>query len=187
MRLFVALDLPAGARSALAAFRSEADPRLWRPVPDEALHVTLAFLGPRPAEDVPRVGDVLRRAAADAPRLALGRALLLPPRRPRVLAAGVEDLDGTLAALQAAVSRGLEAAGLYEPEARPFLAHATVARARSGVEVPRRPPAAPEPVAFEGVAVTLYESRPHGGGARYIAHVSAALPPAQGRDYPRPR
>ena len=47
-RLFVALDLPAPARAALAAFRDRVDPRLWRPVSDEALHVTLVFLGHRP-------------------------------------------------------------------------------------------------------------------------------------------
>ena len=54
LRLFVALDLPAPARAALAAFRAAAaDPAIWRPVPDEALHLTLAFLGHRPEADVP--------------------------------------------------------------------------------------------------------------------------------------
>ena len=55
LRLFVALDLPAPARAALAAFRAAAaDPAVWRPVPDEALHLTLAFLGHRPEADVER-------------------------------------------------------------------------------------------------------------------------------------
>ena len=73
LRLFVALDLPAPARAALAAFRAAAaDPAVWRPLPDEALHLTLAFLGHRPEADVPKVVDVLRRAPMHAPRLVLG-------------------------------------------------------------------------------------------------------------------
>ena len=47
-RLFVALDPPAAARAALAAFRDRADPSVWRPVADESLHVTIVFLGHRP-------------------------------------------------------------------------------------------------------------------------------------------
>ena len=97
LRLFVALDLPAPARAALAAFRAAAaDPEVWRPVPDEALHLTLAFLGHRPEADVPKVVDVLRGAPMHAPRLALGAALALPPKRPRVLTAEVEDPHGSL-------------------------------------------------------------------------------------------
>ena len=84
-RLFVALDLPPDARAALAAFRDRADARAWRPVPDEALHVTLVFLGHFPEGSSERVGEVVRRCAGPAADLALGPALLLPPRRARVL------------------------------------------------------------------------------------------------------
>lgn len=88
LRLFVALELPAAVREALAAFAAAAaDPELWRPVAPEALHLTLAFLGGRPADDVPRIALVLAETAGPAPRLALGGALLLPPRRARVLCA----------------------------------------------------------------------------------------------------
>ena len=74
--------------AALVAFRdAAADPDVWRPVADEALHLTLAFLGRRPAGDVTIVSPVLREAAEVAPRLVLGGALLLPPRRARVLCA----------------------------------------------------------------------------------------------------
>jgi 2'-5' RNA ligase len=182
VRLFVALELPAAAVGALAAFRARADPEVWRPVPGEALHLTLAFLGTRPEADVERIGALVREAAGTAPRLRLAAALALPPRRPRVLTAEVEDPDGTLGALQARVSSRLAQAGLYEPEARPFRPHVTVARLRSGAPARGAPPAGPEPVAFDGLAVALFESRPQRGGARYIAHVSVALPPAQGRD-----
>ncbi len=176
LRLFVALELPAAAVAALAAFRDAEAADEWRPVRDEALHLTLAFLGARPEEDVELVGPVLEAAAGSAPSLRLGPALLLPPRRARVLCATVEDLDGELAALQGRVSAGLASAGVYEPETRPFRPHATVARLRSGARSPRAAQTdGPERVAFEGEAVTLFRSRPQRGGALYEALVRVPL------------
>jgi RNA 2',3'-cyclic 3'-phosphodiesterase len=169
VRLFVALDLPGAARAELARFRDvAADPAVWRALGEESFHVTLAFLGHRPEEDVERVADVLRGLPAwRAPALALAGGLLLPPRRARVLTVALADPDGALAALQAGVSAGLAAAGLYEPEARPFRAHVTVARLRAGARAPRALDAEPEPLAFDGEAVTLYRSRLRRGGAVY--------------------
>jgi 2'-5' RNA ligase len=169
-RLFVALELPEAARSALVAFRdAAADPAIWRPLAPEAIHLTLAFLGRRPAEDVATAGRALRDAAGPAPRLALDGALLLPPRRARVLCASLADPDGTLGALQARVSDGLAAAGVYVPEKRPFRAHATVARLRPAARAPRSLDVAPESLEFAGEALTLFESRLHPHGARYEA------------------
>jgi len=168
LRLFVALELPEAARSALVAFRdAAADPAIWRPVAPEAIHLTLAFLGRRPAEDVATAARVLRDAAGLAPRLAFDGALLLPPRRARVLCASLLDPDGTLGKLQARVSDGLAAAGVYVPEKRPFRAHATVARLRPSARAPRSLDVAPEPLEFAGEALTLFESRLHPHGARY--------------------
>ena len=167
-RLFVALELPEAARAALVAFRqAAADPEVWRPVPDEALHLTLAFLGRRPAGDVTIVSSVLNDAVGPAPRLVLAGGLLLPPRRARVLCASLEDPDGTLEELQGRVSDELTAAGVYTPEKRPFRAHATVARLRSRARAPRTIDEAPEPLEFEGGPLTLFESRLHPHGARY--------------------
>ena len=177
LRLFVALDLPEPARDALVAFReATADPAIWRPVGPEAIHVTLAFLGRRPQSDVPAISAALLEAAGPAPRLALAGALLLPPRRARVLCAAIDDSDGTLAELQARVSEGLVDAGVFDPETRPFRPHATVARLRSGARAPRAVDAAPEPIAFHGGPLTLYVSRLHPKGARYepLARVDLA-------------
>jgi 2'-5' RNA ligase len=169
VRLFVALDLPAAARAALARFRdAAADPAVWRPLPDASFHVTLAFLGHRPEEDVERVASVLRGLPGwSAPELALAGGLLLPPRRARVLTVALADADGSLGALQGAVSAGLAQAGLYEPEARPFRAHVTVARLRAGARPPRALEAAPEQLSFSAGAVTLYRSLLRRGGAVY--------------------
>ena len=168
LRLFVALELPDAARAALVAFRdAAADPEVWRPVSDDALHLTLAFLGRRPAGDVGVVSSVLHEAAGPAPRLKLAGALLLPPRRARVLCASLSDPDGMLSDLQARVSDALTAAGVYTPEKRPFRAHATVARLRPRARAPRSVPAEPEPLEFTGGPLTLFESRLHPHGARY--------------------
>ena len=176
LRLFVALELPHAARAALVAFRdAAADPAVWRPLPPEALHLTLAFLGRRPAGDVATIEGVLREAAGPAPRLAMAGAVLLPPRRARVLCAALSDLDGTLAEVQARVSDGLAAAGVYVPEKRAFRAHATVARLRPRERAPRAVEAAPEPLEFHGEALTLFVSRLHPHGARYEPLVRASF------------
>ena len=176
LRLFVALELPVAAREALIAFRdAAADPAVWRPVAPEAIHLTLAFLGRRPATDVATISAVLGAISPRAPRLALADALLLPPRRARVLCASLDDPDGTLATLQARVSDGLEAAGVYTPEKRPFRAHATVARLRPRARAPRSVDAGPEPLEFTGEALTLFVSRLHPSGARYEPLTRIAL------------
>jgi 2'-5' RNA ligase len=169
LRLFVALDLPRPARAALARFRdSAADAAVWRPLAEDSFHVTLAFLGHRPVEDVERVAAALQGLGAwRPPELALGDGLLLPPRRARVLTVALADPDGVLGALQAEVAAGLAAAGVYEPEARPFRPHVTVARLRSGARPPRTLEAAPEALSFTAGAVTLYRSRLGRGGAVY--------------------
>jgi 2'-5' RNA ligase len=168
LRLFVALELPASVRDALVAFReAAADPDVWRPVAPAMIHLTLAFLGRRPAAELPAIDEVLYASVGPAPRLTLAGALLLPPRRARVLCVSVSDPDGTLAALQSRVSEGLAAAGVYTPETRPFRAHATVARLRPRARAPRSVDAAPEPLEFRGEALTLFVSRLHPSGARY--------------------
>jgi 2'-5' RNA ligase len=158
VRLFVALDLPAPARAGLARFRdAAADPAVWRPLPDASLHVTLAFLGHRP-DPGPAAAVLVGLTERSAPELALGAALLLPPRRPRALTVAVADDGGALGALQAELSGALAAAGEYEPEARPFRPHVTVARAVPRARPPRTVAAAPEPLHFAAGRLVLYHS-----------------------------
>jgi 2'-5' RNA ligase len=177
LRLFVALDLPAEAVAALARFRdTAADPAVWRPLEDATFHVTLAFLGHRPEAEVAAVAGVLDALAARRPpALALGAGLLLPPRRARVLTVALTDEAGALTELQAEVSDGLAAAGLYTPEARPFRPHVTVARILPRARAPRTIDAQPEPVPFAGGPVVLYRSHVRRGGARYEPLVTHEL------------
>jgi 2'-5' RNA ligase len=179
-RLFVALDLPEPARRALVDWRAPLlarAPELLRAVAPEALHVTLCFLGQQPLTAVDALAETVVRAvgAAEARGLALGEPLWLPRRAPRVLAVALDDRDGELTRLQAALAAALSAGGWYAPEQRPYLPHATVARVRArGQEraaraLGREPlPQAPA-LAFDGAAVALYRSWLGGrtGGARY--------------------
>jgi 2'-5' RNA ligase len=172
-RLFVALELPEPARSALTAWCSSAltELRGLRLVPPEALHATLCFLGSRPVGDIEQIGAACGMAAGEPPvDSAFGSALWLPLRRPRVLAVSLEDDSGALARLQASVAAALTAGGWYAPESRPFLAHVTVARVAGRVSGGHgRPPALPAvpAVSVRCSRVTLYRSRLSPSGARY--------------------
>jgi 2'-5' RNA ligase len=183
-RLFVAADLPQDAREALAVFgrsAAEGDAAL-RPVGAASLHVTLAFLGHRALDEVAPLAGVVRAAAAvvagnGPPPLALGEALWLSPRRPSVLAVGLEDPSGGLGAVQRAVAAGAADAVGYVPERRAFVPHVTVARVRRGHPPRRRGlPAPPAVGPLRAEAVTLYRSQLGGPGpARYEALERVAL------------
>jgi 2'-5' RNA ligase len=176
-RLFAALELPAPVRDALGAFgrAAAADDFALRAVRDDALHVTLAFLGHRALDDIEPACEAVRSVAAPVPSLSLGDPLWLAPRRPHVLTVEVLDGDGALFALQERVVEALVEAVGYEPERRRFRPHVTVARVRHGA-APRRGglPDAPK-AAFAGEAVVLYRSWLGGGPARYEALERAAL------------
>lgn len=176
VRLFVALELRDDVRAALLAWRP--DDGALRPVSEEALHVTLAFLGGRDPGDVERIRAALEPLGRPVEGLALRGVRWLPPRGPRVLAVDVDDAGGALAALQADVVGALAAAVGFAPERRRFLAHVTVARVRQGSRVPRELRerlGPPEAMAFAAPAVTLFRSHLSPRGARYEALVRVPL------------
>jgi 2'-5' RNA ligase len=173
LRLFVALALPGAVREALEGWRGRAlaRGRGLRAVSATGLHVTLCFLGAQPSE---AVAGVLAAASGalggcGAAPLALGEPLWLPRRAPRVLAVGIRDPSGRLAAVHDRLATALVAGGWYARERRPFLAHVTVARVPRGVRVGAPALDPPPPVAFTGDAVVLFRSRLGQGGARYEA------------------
>ena len=170
-RLFAALDLPAPVRDALGAFgrAAAADDFALRAVRDDALHVTLAFLGHRALDDIEPACEAVRAVAAPVPDLALGEVLWLAPRRPHVLTVEVVDGTGALLALQERVVAALVDAVGYEPDRRRFRPHVTVARVRHGAAQRRTGLLAAPEAAFAGEALTLYRSWLGGGPARYEA------------------
>ncbi len=169
-RLFVALELPTVVRDELTRWRADIvrELRGLRAIAPEALHVTLCFLGSRPVEEIDQIASACETVAAlPAAELSLGAPVWLPARRPRVLAVELVDREGALSQVQAALGRALEAGGWYEPEARPFLPHVSVARVGKGARTRAVAVAAPAPVTLLGSTITLYCSRLQPGGARY--------------------
>jgi 2'-5' RNA ligase len=168
MRLFIALDLPAGVRADLAAWADGAAPAEVRRVPADNLHVTLAFLGARGADDPALLRALLPEVARALPELRTAGALWLPSRRPGVLTVALED-EPALAGLQGDLVAALHAAIGFEPERRRFRPHVTVGRVARGVRIDTRralEPAAPA-LDFKALGVTLYRSRTSADGARY--------------------
>jgi 2'-5' RNA ligase len=181
LRLFLGLRLPETALDAVEAWQAEhlAGPAglgRVRPVPREHLHVTLAFLGHRPASDLEGILGALREAAADAPA-----DLRLAPARYRetgsVAMLVLEDVGGGATLLARDVQARLEALGVYRREGRPWLPHLTLARFRArpgldrggGLELPAVGTCVPSDAA-------AYLSRLRPGGAEYDVLESVALP-----------
>jgi 2'-5' RNA ligase len=179
-RLFVALELPTEVREELVEWRDAAlgEPEDVRPIGAEDLHVTLCFLGWREQREVQGIAGACGvLSGRGAPELALGDAVLLPRRRPRVLAVALEDPEGELASAQAELGSELVAGGFYEPEQRPFYGHVTVARAGRGARIPRTVLLEPAPpgVRFSASRVVLYRSHLRREGARYEALATVEL------------
>lgn len=172
-RLFLALDLPAATRAAVAAWRDAALAGRddLRTVPAPNLHVTLVFLGWTSVAGLSEISRAARGAAAGrvVPRLAAAGIAALPPRRPRLFALDLEDRDGRAADLHAALATGLQEAGLHDPGPRPFRPHVTLARVRGRARA--RVPDAPEPALepFSAAVLTLYRSDASRTGSRYTA------------------
>jgi 2'-5' RNA ligase len=133
VRLFVAVNLPEDTRrSARAATRTLRESRLpvkW--VEEDALHVTLKFLGEVAKADADAIGQAL----ADAVRtvkpfdLGLGGLGAFPDsEHPRVFWLGVER-HPALELLANDVERALSPLG-YESELKPFQPHVTLGRAK---------------------------------------------------------
>ncbi len=169
-RLFVALELPDEAREALIAWSAPvvANTAALRPVGAEGLHVTLCFLGWRSVSEIAPIAAACATLGSSAPpSLSFGDAVWLPPRRARVLAVELVDSAGALASLQASLSSALEAGGWYQPEARPFLGHVTVARVRKDGRIGRRDLGSAPELSFGASSVILFRSQLGRGGALY--------------------
>jgi 2'-5' RNA ligase len=175
-RLFVALDLPVGLRDGLVAWgeRELRDPAL-RVVAPESLHVTLAFLGYLPEQEIERLGEIVRRLGAMAPALRLEDPVAKPSlRRARLFA--LPAIAPAAALLQRELEQKLVAERLYKPEKRPFWPHVTVARVKSAGRGSRRPAVVERPPGALPkrllepalcVRVTLYRSVLQPQGSRY--------------------
>jgi 2'-5' RNA ligase len=141
-----------------------------RLLPRDHMHVTLAFLGHRPVEELDGILGALHEAAGRTEPPLLSLRGYRETRSVGMLT--FDDEDGRAAALAADLHERLAALGVYEPERRKWLPHVTVLRFR------RRPglrPALPnlEPFVTSDAAAFLSHLRP--GGARYEVLESVAV------------
>lgn len=168
-RLFCGLRLPGDTLDAVVAWQSLALPSK-RIVARSNLHVTLAFLGLRPAGDVPAVRDALREAAAASGPIELAAERYRQTRSVGMLV--LADPSGAAAGLAESLHDLLEAAGVYRREARRWLPHLTVVRFR---ERPELHPAPSGLAPFSPSDVALYNSVLRSTGAQYDVLDTAQL------------
>ncbi len=167
-RLFCALRLPEDALDALCEWQAEHI--RGRTVPREHLHITLAFLGHRPVEELGPILEAMRGAAADAEPIRL-----LPERYRETRSVGMlglSDLAGNATDLAGDLFGRLEGLGVYEREGRRWLPHVTVLRFR---ERPRLRPPVPELGEFSPSDAAVYHSVLRSTGAQYVVVESFAL------------
>jgi RNA 2',3'-cyclic 3'-phosphodiesterase len=172
IRLFCALPLPAGTTQTLAGWQRDAFSRARdvRVLSRGHLHVTLAFLGHRPVDEVPDILTALRDAAAGAEPPLLSVRRYRETRSVGMLA--LDDEGGRAQALARDLHGRLEALGAYEPERREWLPHVTVVRFR---QRPRLRPELPDVEPFVPSDAAVYLSRLRPGGAQYEVLESVAL------------
>lgn len=168
MRTFIAIEVPEGVRRSLATLverlRSSEARLTW--VKPEAMHLTLRFLGEIDGDRVERLRALLSEGYADAAAFDLavrGLGAFPNPRRPSVLWAGVEPVDGPLARVREIAERAAQAIGLAA-ENRAFHPHLTLARVKDPAEADRVRPFWErerdfEAGTFTAGGVTLFSSR----------------------------
>jgi 2'-5' RNA ligase len=172
LRLFVALLLPDPAVASLAAWQAQelAGRPGVRIVPETNLHVTVAFLGSRPAEEVETIAGVLREATRRP-----GSVVLEPIRYRETRSVAMivlADRDEHAKSLAETVFAGLERVRVYERERRDWLPHVTVARFR---ERPRLAPSVPELGEIVSSEMAVMMSRLRRSGAQYEVLESVSL------------
>ncbi|HZT54129.1 MAG TPA: RNA 2',3'-cyclic phosphodiesterase [Gaiellaceae bacterium] len=169
LRLFLALRLPDEALDEIDGWRRR-ELHGVRLVARDHLHVTLAFLGWRPASEVDAIVAALRAAAAGSGRIRLTPAGYRETRSVGMLV--LDDEKGRAAALAHDLQARLERLGVFRPERRPWLPHLTLARWR---DRPRLRPEPPPRRTFVPSDAAAYLSRLRPGGAEYRVLASVAL------------
>jgi 2'-5' RNA ligase len=179
--VFFALWPDAGQRAALVhATRKAVRSSGGRPVPEQSLHVTLAFLGSVPERRVTELHAIARRVAQGAG--ASGAPILVSFDRlvhwakPRILCALDSEASAATEAAEPsrdaplagapALAESLKSATLdagFRPDLKPFHAHVTVARKVAHAHPPQPLP----PLLWSFDAFALIESRTEPAGPAY--------------------
>jgi 2'-5' RNA ligase len=162
--LFCALRLPDETVEELSRWQAEAFGEAGgvRVLGREQLHVTLAFLGSRPAGELEAIATELRAAALVAEPATLTVKGYRETRSVGMLV--LDDEGGRATSLAVDLHERLERLGVYERERREWLPHLTVIRFR---ERPRLEPSLPELGPFVTSEAAVYMSTLRPSGAQY--------------------
>lgn len=137
-RLFIAIEVPRTVKRDLVELSQSFRPREHervRWIEEEAMHLTLKFLGDTPIDKIPDIKIALKRAAESSGRFSIkiGRTGCFPSFvDPRICWVGFTGELRRLEQLQGRVEGGMVALKL-ESDDRKFRAHITVGRTRPGV------------------------------------------------------
>lgn len=139
MRLFVALDLDSAIRERIRVFmegvRGFAPEARW--VRTESLHVTLKFIGEKPADAAEDIKQTLSTIQGGSIALSLqGYGFFPTPKSPRVFWVGIRA-GPQLSSLATAVDSALLPLGIPREE-HSYSPHLTLARGGGGSGAPRR-------------------------------------------------
>jgi 2'-5' RNA ligase len=195
-RLFIAVPLPAEARSVIEALVAgvrvapepepgqRRDPHDVRWVRMDGLHVTLRFLGPTDPDQITELKAAVDGAATGGQPFELGLAgagAFPNPARPRVLWLGLEHGLAALNELTVRLAASLAAHG-WPHDDRPVRPHLTLARSdgvAAGSRVAAGLVAAAATLDLRWIVdrIVLFESQTGGGPARYLALHEVPLRP----------
>ena len=137
-RLFIAIEIPRAAKREFSELANSFRPREYdrvRWIGEDAMHLTLKFLGDTPNSQIEDIKIALERAASSTGRFSIkiGRTGCFPSFvDPRICWVGFTGELRRLEQLQGRVEGGLVALGLEEDD-REFRAHITVGRTRPGI------------------------------------------------------
>lgn len=174
VRAFVAVDAGLALRARLTPIfeRLRQIDCQVRWVPSDHWHLTLKFLGDVDTAVLPRLSEAIRESAAQVPVFEFAARGLFPfpsGRKPRIVAAGIEDPDRQLERLHLELEDRMQAFGI-RPEGRGFNAHLTLGRVQGFADRLWKTLKQYEAKPFGTVrvtAVTLYKSDLLPQGARY--------------------
>ena len=189
MRLFVAVELDDSVRSAAGEVARQLQKGIgdtlkpkW--VSPQNMHLTVRFIGQVIDERVPSVLAALEPPLSIASfDVAVGACGVFPPQgRARVLWIGLNEGLASLRAMHEAFNRRLLPVG-FEPEARPFSAHLTLARIK---DAPGASSAAireairhirPAPARSHVTEAVVFDSRTSPQGSTYTPLLRVPLRP----------
>ena len=171
MRIFIALDIPAGVRARLTEYMGRARPLApearWARV--EGLHVTLKFVGHVSDERVEQIKTALALIKALPFEVKFTGVGFFPnPNAARVFWAGVDGGDH-LPLLASTIDAALERLD-FPRETKPYHPHLTLARTSSRPLRELRPLLDDPPPQFGTMTAReffLYQSQPQKGGSKY--------------------